>query len=50
MLIVATSKGGDETIAPPPGRYDSFPMPRKTLRPAHDNLVEFATPRLERLS
>jgi hypothetical protein len=43
-------QGGDGMIAPPPGGYESFPMPEKTLRHAHDNLAEFTTPKLERLS
>jgi len=30
-------QGSDGMIAPPPGDYDSFPMPEKTLRPAHND-------------
>jgi hypothetical protein len=43
-------QGGDGMIAPPPGGYDSFPMPEKTLRHVHDNLAEFATSKVEELS
>jgi hypothetical protein len=43
-------QGGDGMIAPPPGDYDSFPMPEKTLGLVHDILADFATPKLERLS